>query len=82
NSHKITPSNDDSRGSVQPVVNPSENEDELMHIVYRIGGLSGDARKYTIERFYRKKNRYENGEDDPEYIYIVLANVLSKESRL
>ncbi|CAM4878013.1 unnamed protein product [Rotaria socialis] len=68
-------------GGPQPVVNPSQNDHEPMHIVYRMRGLLGDATEDIIETFDTKKNANENGEDDPENIYS-LANVLSEHSGL
>ncbi|CAF3538830.1 unnamed protein product [Rotaria sp. Silwood1] len=82
NSHQTIPSNaDPTAGNAQAVVNPSQNEHEPMHIVYRMRGLLGDATEDIIETFDTKKNANENGEDDPEDIYR-LANVLSEHSGL
>ncbi|CAF2716025.1 unnamed protein product [Rotaria sp. Silwood2] len=81
NSHQGTPSNADPTAGSQPVVSPSQNEHEPMHIVYRMRGLLGDATEDIIETFDTKKNANENGEDDPEDIYR-LANVLSEHSGL
>jgi len=86
NSHQTTPATGDPAaggggGGVQPVVNPSQNEHEPMHTVYRMRGLLGDATEDIIETFDTKKNAGENGEDDPEDIYC-LAGVLSEHSGL
>lgn len=82
NSHQGSSSNTDTGGGgAQPVVNPSQNDHEPMHIVYRMRGLLGDATEDIIETFDTKKNANENGEDDPEDIYR-LANVLSEHSGL
>ena len=58
-----------------------QNDQEPMHIVYRMRGLLGDATEDIIETFDTKKNAGENGEDDPEDVYR-LAEVLSQHSGL
>ncbi|CAF1250057.1 unnamed protein product, partial [Adineta ricciae] len=74
NSHQTTPSAADGQLSGQ-------NDQEPMHIIYRMRGLLGDATEDIIETFDTKKNAGENGEDDPEDVYR-LANVLSEHSGL